>query len=66
MIKTVKPKSLDGAKLKLELLEVGIDLGIDSNGEPNKPLVDENGDLWLDINKSQLVLANTIISQHSA
>jgi hypothetical protein len=66
MIKVNKPESLDGAKLKAELLAVGIDLGLDTNNEPNKPMIDGNGDLWLPVAESDLDLVNEILSNHQA
>jgi hypothetical protein len=58
MIKFEKPVNLNGAELLDELNSAGIVI-------TNKPFVDGNGDLWLDIAKKDEAKAGTIVAAHN-
>ena len=50
MIKFDKPKNLNGAELRKELLNAGVKIG--DNG--TEVVIDEYGDFWLDISKADV------------
>lgn len=58
MFSFTKPAKLNGAQLKKELLEKGIELF-------DTPLVDGDGILWLDIEKDKVSTAQSIVEKHS-
>jgi hypothetical protein len=61
MIKFNKPTNLNGAELIDELASVGIIL--DKNNQA--PVLDGNGDLWLDINLSDEPAAAAVVAAHN-
>jgi hypothetical protein len=67
MIKFTKPENLNGAKLIEELLTAGIKSIPKTRSTPNgyePPLLDGNGDLWLDIKESDKAIAEAIVQAH--
>ena len=67
MIKFTKPENLDGAKIIDELLEAGIKSIANDRSTPNgyaPPLLDGNGDLWLDIDESEKAIAEAVVKAH--
>ena len=67
MIKFTKPENLDGAKLIDELLAAGIKSIAKDKSVPNgyaPPMLDGNGDLWLDIDAKDEAKAATVIAAH--
>jgi S-adenosylmethionine:diacylglycerol 3-amino-3-carboxypropyl transferase len=61
MIKFDKPANLNGAELVNELATVGIVLDLTTQA----PLIDGNGDLWLDINSTDEAKARIIVAAHN-
>lgn len=61
MIKFDKPENLNGAELLSELAVVGIIL--DPITQP--PLIDGNGDFWLDINEADEAKAAAVVAAHN-
>ena len=61
MIKFNKPENLNGAELLDELAAVGIVLDKINQA----PLIDGNGDFWLDIKKTDEAKAATIVAAHN-
>ena len=59
MIKFDKPESLNGNQLVDELKQVGIIVN-----ERTSPLIDGNGDFWLDIADKDKTKAEKIIAAH--
>jgi hypothetical protein len=61
MIKFNKPENLNGAELLQELANVGIVL------EPiiQSPIVDGNGNLWLDIDSADESKAAAVVAAHN-
>lgn len=59
MIKFDKPNNLNGSELVNELKVVGIEIG------KGFPLVDANGDLWLDISAKDKTKAQAIVDSHN-
>ena len=59
MIKFDKPANFDGVQFCEELEAVGV--LIDKN---TSPLVDNNGDFWLDINPEDTVKAQQVLDAH--
>jgi hypothetical protein len=58
MIKFDKPINLNGAELRLELKQAGFTIA-----EP--PLIDENGDFWLDVKLTDKVEVAKIVAAHN-
>lgn len=58
MIKFDKPQNLNGVELLQELQSVSIKVN-------DVPLVDVNGDLWLDIAEKDVTKAESIVSAHN-
>jgi len=61
MIKFNKPTNLNGAELLDELVAVGIVLDKDLQS----PLIDGNGDFWLDVDISDKAQAELVLSAHN-
>ena len=61
MIKFDKPTNLNGSELLSELQAVGIVLDITTQA----PLIDGNGDLWLDINQSDQAKVEAVVAAHN-
>ena len=61
MIKFQKPTNLNGAELIDELASVGIILDKYSQA----PVLDGNGDLWLDIDSSDESAAAAVVTSHN-
>ena len=61
MIKFDKPKNLNGAELRKELLNAGVKIG--DNG--TEVVIDEYGDFWLDISKANVSKAEPIVAAHN-
>jgi hypothetical protein len=61
MIKFEKPKNLNGSELLNELEEVGIIL----DKLNQAPLIDGNGDFWLDITKADEAKAASVVAAHN-
>ena len=61
MIKFDKPANLNGAELLDELAVVGIVL----DKFKEAPLIDGNGDLWLDIEAADKAKAEAVIAAHN-
>ena len=61
MIKFNKPENLNGAELLDELAAVGIVLEITTQA----PLIDGNGDFWLDVKKADEAKAAAIVASHN-
>ena len=57
MVKVTKPSDLNGAELMDELNAAGVTIT-----EP--PMLDGNGELWLDIAQADLTKAEAVISNH--
>ena len=67
MIKFTKPENLDGTKLTNELIAAGIK--ILSNNRATEtgfaaPMLDGNGDLWLDIDAKDETKAAEVVANH--
>jgi hypothetical protein len=58
MIKVTRPTNLNGAELVEELKAKGVLIS-------NPPMVDGNGDLFLDIAQKDLVKAEEVLSTHN-
>lgn len=58
MIKFNKPQNLNGTELVDELTAVGIEI-------VNLPLIDGNGDFWLDISSSDEEKAKLVVANHN-
>ena len=61
MIKFDKPENLNGAELLDELAAVGIVLDLTTQA----PLIDGNGDLWLDIKSADKAKAELVVAAHN-
>ena len=61
MIKFDKPVNLNGAELLAELALVGVTL----QNETQAPLIDGNGDFWLDINPADEAKATPVVAAHN-
>jgi len=61
MIKFDKPTNLNGAELLAELAAVGITL----QNKSEAPVLDGNGDFWLDIKSADEAKAALIIATHN-
>ena len=61
MIKFDKPAKLNGAELLDELAAVGIVLDLKTQA----PLVDGNGDLWLDLKSADKTKAAEVVAAHN-
>ena len=61
MIKFDKPENLNGAELLDELAAVGIVLDLTTQA----PLIDGNGDLWLDVKSSDKAKAELVVVAHN-
>lgn len=61
MIKFNKPENLNGAELLDELAAVGIVLDIIRQA----PLIDGNGDFWLDVKKADEAKAAAVVAAHN-
>lgn len=64
MIKFNKPENLNGQELIEELELAGITVTPDYNNI-KAPLIDGNGDLWLDINLEKELEAALIVASHN-
>ena len=67
MIKFTKPENLDGAKLIEELLAAGIKSISKDRSTFNgyaPPMLDGNGDLWLDIDAKDESKAAAVVAAH--
>lgn len=60
MIKFNKPKNLNGAELAQQLNSAGILINTETS-----PLIDGNGDLWLDIKAKDSLAAAEIVAAHN-
>ena len=58
MIKFDKPENLNGTELKAELNAAGVKI-------VNSPLIDGNGDFWLDIAAKDEAKAKPIVAAHN-
>lgn len=58
MIKFNKPTNLNGTELIAEIKEAAVEIN-------NVPIVDENGDLWLDIKAADETKVKSIVSKHN-
>jgi hypothetical protein len=69
MIKFTTPANLDGAKLTDELIAAGIKI-LSKNSVTKTgfapPMLDGNGDLWLDIDAKDESKAAEIVAAHAA
>jgi hypothetical protein len=69
MIKFTKPENLDGTKLTDELIAAGIKI-LSKNSATETgfaaPMLDGNGDLWLDIDAKDESKAASIVANHSS
>jgi hypothetical protein len=61
MIKFNKPAKLNGAELLDELATVGIVL----DKFKQAPLIDANGDFWLDVKSADEAKAGTVVAAHN-
>ena len=61
MIKFNKPANLNGSELLDELAAVGIVLDLTTQA----PLIDGNGDLWLDIKSADKAKAELVVAAHN-
>ena len=61
MIKFDKPANLNGAELLNELAAVGIVLDLTTQA----PLIDGNGDLWLDVKSADKVKTGEVVAAHN-
>jgi hypothetical protein len=61
MIKFNKPENLNGAELLDELAAVGIVLEITTQA----PLIDGNGDFWLDVQPADQAKAAAVVAAHN-
>ena len=61
MIKFNKPENLNGAELLDELAAVGIVL----DKKEQAPLIDGNGDFWLDVKKADEAKAAAVVAAHN-
>ena len=61
MIKFDKPENLNGAELLDELAAVGIVLDLTTQA----PLIDGNGDLWLDVKSADKAKAQLLVAAHN-
>ena len=61
MIKFNKPANLNGAELLDELVAVGIVLDLTTQA----PLIDGNGDLWLDVKSADEAKAELVVVAHN-
>ena len=61
MIKFNKPANLNGAELLDELAAVGIVLDLTTQA----PLIDGNGDLWLDVKSADKTKAAEVVAGHN-
>jgi hypothetical protein len=61
MIKFVKPANLNGAELLDELATVGIVL----DKFKQAPLIDGNGDFWLDVKPADKGKAEAVVAAHN-
>lgn len=61
MIKFDKPANLNGAELLNELAAVEIVLDLTTQA----PLIDGNGDLWLDVKSADKVKAGEVVAAHN-
>ena len=61
MIKFDKPKNLNGAELRKELLNAGVKIG----NNATEVVIDEYGDFWLDISKADVSKTEPIVSSFS-
>ena len=61
MIKFNKPENLNGAELLDELAAVGIIL----DPKTQRPLIDGNGDFWLDISEADKAKAEAVVDAHN-
>lgn len=57
MIKFNKPVSLNGTQLLNELNEAGVTI-------TNSPLIDGNGEFWLDISEADVSKAQPVVESH--
>jgi hypothetical protein len=58
MIKYNKPTNLNGTELLAELNAAGIPI-------VNSPIIDGNGDFWLDIAEADKAKATTVVAAHN-
>jgi hypothetical protein len=61
VIKFNKPKNLNGAELLGELAVVGIVL----DPKTQRPLIDGNGDFWLDVSEADKAKAEAVVAAHN-
>ena len=59
LIQFTKPQNLNGGKLIQELTEAGIEINTDTS-----PMIDGNGDFWLDIDESKTEATAVIVAAH--
>ena len=60
MIQFTKPQNLNGAELIAELAQIGIVVN-----DKTSPLVDGDGNFWLDITEADKVKATPIVAAHN-
>ena len=60
MIQFTKPTNLNGAELIAELASVGVIVN-----DKTSPLIDGNGDFWLDIAEADKAKATPIVAAHN-
>lgn len=67
MIKFNKPENINGEVLINELLEAGVSIqeNHDFKLPYEPPLIDGNGDLWLAVDESDRLKAQTVLNLHS-
>lgn len=61
MIKFTKPTNLNGSELLDELADVGIVL----DSKTQRPLIDGNGDFWLDVSEADKAKAEAVVAAHN-
>ena len=61
MIKFNKPTNLNGSELLAELAALGIIL----DDKTQAPVIDGNGDFWLDIKKADEAKAEAVVEAHN-
>jgi hypothetical protein len=61
MIKFDKPKNLNGSELLAELAEIGIIL----DNKTQAPLIDGNGEFWLDVKSKDATKAAEVVAAHN-
>ena len=61
MIKFTKPTNLNGSELLAELAAVGIIL----DDKTQLPVIDGNGDFWLDVKPADKAKAEAVVAAHN-